>query len=75
MASRRKPTQLKLAILASGMTQREVAASLGWHEVTLSQYVHDTRTPPDDRKVALARVLGRTVEDLWPEPQELRRAA
>lgn len=56
-------TPLKLAIVASGLTQREVAAKVGLTEGQVSQLCRGVHT--DDATWAkLARVLDRTPESI-----------
>lgn len=64
------PTRLKIAIVASGLTAREVAQRIGKDEATLSRWANDARPVPADVREQLARLLDTTVDDLWPyEPQ------
>ncbi len=57
---------LKLAIVASGKTQREVAAAAGTDEYRLSRIVNGREVPPPDLRSALADVVGVPVSQLWP---------
>ena len=61
----RKPTPLKLAVVASGVAQKDIAAAVGVHEVTLSRYVNGGFCDPQTRE-RIARFLGRGVGELWP---------
>ncbi len=59
-------TPLRLAIVESGRTQREVADEIGLHESRLSLIVNGLHC--DDRtRDAIAAALGRNVSELWPE--------
>lgn len=85
----RKPTPLKLAIVASGRTQREIAEMVGIDEDSLSKIANGHRTPSLPRAIALARLLNQSVTDLFDvhgpavsatdgvpdDAPELRRAA
>lgn len=69
-----KATPLKLAIVASGMTGREVAAAIGRHETEIYRWQNDARPVPQVARVALASVLHTTVEALWPSESSERAA-
>jgi transcriptional regulator with XRE-family HTH domain len=64
---RRKNQNLKLAIVATDQSQRQVGADCGIHEDRLSQIVNGWITPREDECERLARVLGRTVDELFSE--------
>lgn len=66
-----QPTPLKIAIVSSGLTAREVARRVGKDEQTISRWSNDARPVPVTARIALATVLGTTVEALWPESEEL----
>ena len=61
----RKPTPLKLAVVASGITQNDIAAADGVHEVTFSRYVTGGYCD-DATRQKIAKALGRGVGELWP---------
>ena len=61
----RKPTPLKLAVVASGIAQKDIAAAVGVHEVTFSRYVTGGYCD-DATRQKIAKVLGRVPSDLWP---------
>lgn len=61
----RSVTPLKLAIVASGQTQREVATAAGLTEARLSLIVNGHHCDHDTRS-ALADVLGQPAADLFP---------
>lgn len=61
----RKPTALKLAIVQSGSTQRDIAAAVGLHPSRFSLIVNGLRCD-DETRAAIASALGRTVEELFP---------
>jgi hypothetical protein len=61
--------RLKLAIVAAGKSQRQVAAET--QRVTenrLSEIVNGWIEPRDDEKAAIARVLGQPIELLFEIP-------
>lgn len=63
-------TPLKLAIVASGRQQQDIAAEVGLHPSRLSLIVNGLHTD-DATRQAIARALGRNPDELWPpEPQE-----
>jgi hypothetical protein len=66
-------TPLKLAIVKSGRTQREIAEAAGISEKKLSLMAGGWHADDGTRK-KLAGVLGQTVEELWP-PSTPERAA
>lgn len=57
-------SNIKKAILFSGMTQREVAEKVGITEVSMSRYVLGTRIPKAPTLARIATVLGCTPNDL-----------
>lgn len=58
--------RLKIAIIQSRRTQRDIAQRARIGEVRLSKLVRRVDTPAtDDEMNALAKVLGRPVEDLF----------
>jgi transcriptional regulator with XRE-family HTH domain len=58
-------TPLKLAIVRSGRTQREVAEAIGISEKKLSLVANGLHVD-DGTRQAIAAELGQTVTDLWP---------
>lgn len=64
-----KPTPLKIAIVSSGRTSTAIAAEAGMHQTHLSRIANGLHTDePTQRK--LADILGRTVEELFPDETE-----
>jgi transcriptional regulator with XRE-family HTH domain len=61
---------LKLAIVRSGRSQREIAQYAAIGEVRLSAIVQGRLTPTEEEKDRLARVLGRRVDGLFPRTRE-----
>lgn len=61
------PTPLRVAIVFSGLKQREVAEATGIRVDTLSKIVNERVRPNDRERAALAQVLGRDESALWPE--------
>lgn len=63
----RRNTPLKLAIVASGRTQRDIAALARLGEVRLSAIITGRIVPSAAEKRAIARALRRPLEDLFVE--------
>jgi len=59
--------ELKLAIVASELTQRALAKKLGWTEDVVSKIIREVRIPKPHEKVALAKCLGKSVVELFPQ--------
>lgn len=68
-------TPLKLAIVESGRSQREVAAAVGISEFKLSRIVNRRARPGGDVRDALARALDRTPASLFDDDEPERKAA
>lgn len=64
-------TKLKLAFIASGITQYEAARALGASETRVSRIVQGRVAPTEAEKGRLAEVLARSVEELFGETDEL----
>lgn len=60
-----RPTLLKLAIVQSGRTARDIADTAGIHETTLSKYVNGWHGHEGTRE-KIARALSVPVTDLFP---------
>jgi len=60
-------TPLKLAIVATGRTQRDIAASVGIDEFKLSRLVNGREHADEDLKEKLAQELGR--DDLFGDDE------
>jgi plasmid maintenance system antidote protein VapI len=58
---------LKMAILESGKKQRRVAALARIHPTELSAIVRQRRSASKEQRERLARVLGRSQNELFPE--------
>lgn len=67
-------TPLKLAIVASGVPAREIAAQIGCSGSVLSKWARGHRVPSATAAVALAEALDTTVEDLFPPADESQAA-
>lgn len=63
-----KPTPLKLAIVHTGRSQKDIADAIGLSEPQLSRFVNGLHVP-DATRQRLAAELRRTVTDLWPEDE------
>lgn len=62
-------TPLKLAIVASGIPQKQIAHQIGLDPAQLSRIVNGLHANDATRR-KIARVLGRTEAELWP-PEHL----
>lgn len=67
------PTALRTALFHSGQKQIDVAKKAGIHESRLSKIARGHVEATDDEKRALARVLRKPVDELFP--QEARAAS
>lgn len=56
--------RLKRKIADSGMTSREISKVAGISEVSISRYIHGTRTPNSKILKELSKALGTTVDSL-----------
>lgn len=56
---------LKLAIVASGRTQREVAKRVGMDQWRLSRIIAEDITPRPEERTKIARILRLPVEELF----------
>lgn len=63
----RHVTPLRLAIVESGRTQREIADEVGLSESRLSLIVNGRRHCDDRMREKIAAALGRKISELWPE--------
>jgi transcriptional regulator with XRE-family HTH domain len=61
-------TPLRRAIFDSGLKQIDIAKRIDMHDTRLSKIVHGYIDANDDEKKALARVLRRPIDELFPEP-------
>jgi transcriptional regulator with XRE-family HTH domain len=66
----RRNTRLKVAIIESGHTQREVARALGVGETRLSDLVTGTAAPRHHEEIALSELLARPVDWLFSDPAD-----
>lgn len=62
----RPATPLKLAIVASGRTQREIALEVGVDEPLMSRIAGGLLCD-EQTQAAIAKAIGRTVAELFPE--------
>lgn len=60
---------LKTAIMQAETTQIVIATKTGIHESRVSQIIRGHREPSDDEKRAIAKVLRRSVHDLFPSSE------
>lgn len=63
----RTVTPLKLAVVASGRFQRDIAAEIGVDQHQFSRWVNGLHCPEPSTRQAIADVLGRQVTELWPQ--------
>lgn len=70
MRPRREKTPLDRVLREQGRSGRWLADRVGTHETQVSRWRHGLHVPEHATREAIARELGRTVEDLWPETQE-----
>jgi transcriptional regulator with XRE-family HTH domain len=61
------PTPLRLAIVQTGRTQREIADEIGLSESRLSQIVNGHWNADEDTRDQIAAAVGRTRDELWPQ--------
>jgi transcriptional regulator with XRE-family HTH domain len=61
---------LKMAIVESGLSQRQIAAFARMSDPVLSKVIRGKESPKLDQARAIAKLLNRTLEDLWPEPAQ-----
>ncbi|WP_035454494.1 helix-turn-helix domain-containing protein [Alicyclobacillus herbarius] len=68
-------TRLKRRILESGLKQAHISKTVGVTSSTFSLYVNGKRLPDVIIGQKIARILGTTVEELWPleENDDARR--
>jgi hypothetical protein len=69
---RTEPTPLARAIFDSGQSQRAIAKKAAIEESKFSKFVNGWREASDDEKKRIARVLRRTVADLFPANEEAK---
>jgi transcriptional regulator with XRE-family HTH domain len=65
---------LKVAIVTSGLTQRKVALACRMPEHRLSDIVCGLREPRDTERHAIAAALGKSVDEVFPQPEALASA-
>lgn len=70
-----KVTPLKIAIVSSGQTMKQIAQRIGRHEDEVSKWANDARPVTRSTKIALAGALDTTVDALWPDDAEHDRVA
>lgn len=70
-----KVTPLKIAIVTSGLTMKQLAERIGRHEDEVSKWANDARPTTRSTRIALARELNTTVAALWPDEAERGLAA
>lgn len=58
--------RIRIARQAAGMTQVQLAAALGVAQQVVSAWEKGLYGPRDQKRIPLARVLGTTVDELFP---------
>lgn len=71
----RRVTKLKVAIVSSGFTLKEIAAKADVRENDLSRYARGVVQPRIEVAARIAGALNTTVEDLFSADDEDTRAA
>ena len=64
-----KPTPMKIARIAQGMTQADLAKKVGKHQVTISEFERGHRPATDRDKKKIARVLKTSEDALFPQKE------
>lgn len=67
--------KIAAAIADSGMTAREVADKIGYHESTVSLWISGGRTPRVKALEKLAAALGIEMADMWQGPEAVPATA
>ena len=67
----REPTALTRARVAAGLTQAQAAKRLGVSQSSYSMIESGGRAPNVDLAQRIARLVGRTVAELWPMSAEV----
>lgn len=57
---------LRIAIIERELTQTEVARRIGVDDARMSGFVHGRHEPTERQKKRIARLLRKTVEDIFP---------
>jgi transcriptional regulator with XRE-family HTH domain len=60
-----EPPRLREARVAAGLTQRALAARLGWPQPVIAKYETGVREPRVLAALRVAETLGTTVEAIW----------
>jgi transcriptional regulator with XRE-family HTH domain len=61
---------LKIAIMESGKSQSDIAQTIGMYEPKLSRIVRGYAHPTEAEMRALAKVLRRPVQQLFPDTEQ-----
>lgn len=62
---------LKMAIVESGLKQKQIAAMAGISEPVLSKVIRGKDSPKLDQARAISRLVKRPLDELFPETQLL----
>ena len=68
-----KASMMKLARIAQGMTQADLAKKVGKHQVTISEFERGCRVATVRNRKKIAQALGVSVDSLFPVPVEESR--
>lgn len=69
------PTNLRLAIVESGLPQYKVGEKIGVDEFRFSRMVHGRQPISDDQKEQLAEILDKDIGHLFPKEEMEPQAA
>jgi hypothetical protein len=74
MTKRRIRTPLDQAIWEARVTNRWLGEQIGAHETQVSRWRHGLHVPEQATREAIARALGREVNEIWPVEREQEAA-
>ena len=60
---------LRIAIIERGLKQTDVARRIGVDDARMSGFVHGRHEPTDRQKKRIARLLRKSVPEIFPETQ------
>jgi DNA-binding XRE family transcriptional regulator len=63
----KKNLDLKVLIIKTGISQRELAKKAGFHETTLSAIVNGRINPDEIEKARISKALGISLKDIFVE--------
>ena len=68
------PIEIKVALIRAKKTQAQIARKLGVSKVIVTHVIKNQRTSHRVRR-AIAKAIGRRINELWPESNNKRKAA